>query len=181
MATTTDAVHAAGEAAAHGGAFPPFDTSTFASQLLWLAIAFGVTYYVISKIAGPRISGILEDRHDRIASDLAEADRLKRETDEALQAYETALGDARAKAQTLAIETRDRLSAQTAAKRHESEEALGEKLAEAERRIAAIKTQALAQVDSIALEATTAIMEKLAPSAPAAGAVAKAIEAASKA
>jgi hypothetical protein len=28
--------------AAGGGVFPPFDSSTFASQLLWLAITFGL-------------------------------------------------------------------------------------------------------------------------------------------
>jgi hypothetical protein len=99
------------------GVFPPFDSSTFASQLLWLAIAFGITYYVISKIAGPRISGILEDRHDRIASDIAEAERLKRETDEAMESYEKALADARSRAQALANETRDKLTAETTAKR----------------------------------------------------------------
>jgi hypothetical protein len=119
MATTDDAAHAAAEAS---GTFPPFDTSTFASQLLWLVIAFGITYYVISKIAGPRISGILEDRHDRIASDIAEAERLKRETDEAMETYEKALADARSRAQALASETRDKLTAETTAKRQASEE-----------------------------------------------------------
>ncbi|MEQ8656562.1 MAG: F0F1 ATP synthase subunit B [Hyphomicrobiales bacterium] len=178
MATTDDALHAAGEAAAeHGGTFPPFDTSTYASQLLWLVIAFGLVYYVISKIAGPRISGILEDRHDRIASDLAEAERLKRETDEAMDTYEKALTDARARAQSLANETRDKLTAETTAKRQASEEALSAKLADAETRINTIKSEALSQVDSIATEAVSAIMEKLAPKAPTAAAVTKAVAA----
>ena len=174
MATTEDATQAAAEAA---GVFPPFDTSTFASQLFWLAIAFGLTYYVISKIA-PRISGILEDRHDRIASDLAEAERLKQETDEAMQTYETALADARARAQTLASETRDKLTAETTAKRAASEEALAAKLSDAEQRINAIKTEALAEVDTIAADAATAIMEQLAPKAPTKAAVTKAVSAA---
>lgn len=160
MATTDDAAHAAAEAS---GTFPPFDTSTFASQLLWLVIAFGITYYVISKIAGPRISGILEDRHDRIASDIAEAERLKRETDEAMETYEKALADARSRAQAMANETRDKLTAETTAKRQASEEALSAKLAEAEARIDTIKTEALGQVDAIATDAVSAIMEKLAP------------------
>ena len=175
MATTEDATQAAAEAA---GVFPPFDTSTFASQLFWLAIAFGLTYYVISKIAAPRISGILEDRHDRIASDLAEAERLKQETDEAMQTYETALADARARAQTLASETRDKLTAETTAKRAASEEALAAKLSDAEQRINAIKTEALAEVDTIAADAATAIMEQLAPKAPTKAAVTKAVSAA---
>ncbi|MFK7793601.1 MAG: F0F1 ATP synthase subunit B [Devosiaceae bacterium] len=177
MATTEDVAHAAAEA---GGAFPPFDTSTFASQLLWLVIAFGITYYVISKIAGPRISGILEDRHDRIASDIAEAERLKRETDEAIENYETALSEARSRAQSMASETRDKLTAETTAKRQASEEALAAKLAEAETRINTIKTEALGQVDSIASDAVSAIMEKLAPKAPTAAAVTKAVDAIAK-
>lgn len=178
MATTDDAEHAAAEQV--GGVFPPFDTSTFASQLLWLVIAFGITYYVISKIAGPRISSILEDRHDRIASDIAEAERLKRETDEAMENYETALSEARTRAQALANETRDKLTAETTAKRQASEEALSTKLAEAEVRINTIKSEALGQVDSIAGDAVAAIMEKLAPKAPTAAAVSKAVSAIAK-
>ena len=177
MATTDDAAHAASEAA---GLFPPFDTSTYASQLLWLVIAFGLVYYIISKIAGPRISSILEDRHDRIASDLAEAERLKRETDEAMEAYEKALSDARARANTLANETRDKLTAETTAKRQASEEELGKKLADAETRINAIKGEALGQVDAIATDAVGAIMDKLAPKAPTKAAVEKAIAAQSQ-
>ena len=177
MATTEDAAHGAD---AVSGVFPPFDTTTFPSQLLWLAIAFGITYYVISKIAAPRISSILEDRHDRIASDLAEADRLKRETDEAIETYEEALATARSKAQAMAAETRDKLNSETAAKRTASEEALAEKLSEAETRIAAIKAEALSDVDTIATEAASAIMDVLAPKAPTKAALTKAVSSASE-
>src|SRR5690606_23669808 len=62
----------------HGsGVFPPFDPSTYASQLVWLAVTFGALYLLMSKIALPRIGEILEVRRDRIESDLAEADRLR--------------------------------------------------------------------------------------------------------
>ena len=56
--------------------FPPFDSSTFPSQLLWFALTFALLYYLMSKVALPRIAGILEDRRDRIASDLDLADPL---------------------------------------------------------------------------------------------------------
>ena len=48
--------------------FPPFDASTFASQLLWFAITFGVLYYLMAKVALPRLAGIIEGRRDRIAA-----------------------------------------------------------------------------------------------------------------
>ena len=47
-------------------AFPPFAKETFASQLVWLAITFVALYLLISRIAVPRIGGILEERGRRI-------------------------------------------------------------------------------------------------------------------
>ena len=174
---TGDAVNAAAEAAS---VFPPFDTSTFPSQLLWLALSFGVLYYLMSKTIAPRIAGILEDRHDRIASDLAEAERLKRETDEAMAGYETALSEARSRAQTIANETRDKLSAETAHRREQSEAELATKLGEAETRIRELKDSALAEVDTIANDAAGALMEALAPSSVSADDIAKAVADAGK-
>src|SRR5690606_27801834 len=65
---------AAAAAAEHGGAFPPFDPTFFPSQLLWLAVTFGALYWLSSRVLLPRLSGIIEDRRDRIADDLAEAE-----------------------------------------------------------------------------------------------------------
>ena len=38
--------------------FPPFDKSTFASQLVWFAIFFIALYVIIARLAIPRIGGI---------------------------------------------------------------------------------------------------------------------------
>jgi F-type H+-transporting ATPase subunit b len=75
----------------HGGVFPPFDTSTYASQLLWLAISFVVFFVLMQKVIAPRIGGILEQRHTRIAQDLDEAARLKAQADADVAAYEAEL------------------------------------------------------------------------------------------
>ena len=61
--TTTESHAAIADTAAeHGVGFPPFDVTTFASQLLWLAITFGIFYWIMKNVAMPRIAGILEDR-----------------------------------------------------------------------------------------------------------------------
>lgn len=156
--TETQVAHGEG---AHSGGFPPFDTSTFGSQLLWLAITFGLLYYLMAKVALPRIAGILEDRRDRIEGDREEALRLKEETDNAIAAYEQALAEARKKAHGIAQANRDKLSADVAEKRAAVEADLGEKLAEAEARIREIKAAALGQVGEIATEATSEIVEAL--------------------
>src|SRR5260370_38995278 len=111
MATNADPEEHAGPK----GAFPPFQKDTFASQLVWLGITFVVLYLLISRIAVPRIGGIIEDRAKRIEGDFAEAQRLKNESEAALAAYEKALADARGRAQAIANETRDKLNAQAEA------------------------------------------------------------------
>lgn len=159
------------------GLFPPFDSSTYPSQLLWLAITFGLFYYIMAKMVLPRIGGILEDRSDRIAGDLAEAERLKQETDAAIAAYEQALAVARNKAHGIAQTTRDKLSADVAAKRATAEGDLASKLREAEDRIFGIKTAALDQVGEIATETTSALVEILLGKAPSKADTAKAVKA----
>ena len=52
----------------HGGGFPPFDSSTFASQLVSLLIAFVALYLIVSRIALPRVGSVLDrapGRHRR--------------------------------------------------------------------------------------------------------------------
>lgn len=162
-----------------GGVFPPFDSSTFASQLLWLAITFGLFYLLMSKVIVPRIGGILEHRRDRIAQDLDEANRLKEEADNAIAAYEQELADARKKASAIAETAREKAKSAAEAERASTEAELGAKMADAEKSIAAIKTKALADVDTIAADAAADMVKHLLGGAVTKAEVAAAIRAAS--
>lgn len=186
MATETEvmqelATDVGGAAVEHAGdhavVFPPFDTTTFASQLFWLAITFGVLYYLMARVIVPRIGGILEDRSDRIVGDLAEAARLKEESERVIETYEAELAEARRKAQAIAEERRAAVNADLAAKRASAEQGLATKLAEAEASIRSIRDKALSEVDGIATDAAEAVVARLAPvtvdTAEAAAAVAR--------
>jgi F-type H+-transporting ATPase subunit b len=159
------------------GAFPPFDSHTFASQLLWLAISFGVLYFLMSRIALPRVASILEVRSDRIASDLAEAQRFKTESEQAIAAYETSLAEARSKAQKIAGETRDKVNAEADTKKKAIEADLAERLAKAEKQIADTKSKALSNVRTIAVSAASDIVAQLLGDKPDAGDVEAAVDA----
>jgi F-type H+-transporting ATPase subunit b len=157
------------------GAFPPFQSQSFASQLVWLAIAFVLLYVLMAKLALPKVGAIIENRQKRIAGDVAEAGRLKQQSDEAVAAYEKALADARGRAQTIANETRERQAADADAARKKTEDALNIKLAAAEKTIAATKQAAMSNVRAIAEEAAGAIVERLIGAAPNQKAVADAV------
>ncbi|MEO8668406.1 MAG: F0F1 ATP synthase subunit B [Bauldia sp.] len=149
------------ETPAEHKSFPPFDASTFASQLLWLAITFVLLFWILSKFAIPRIKGILADRRDRIAGDLDAAEKMKLQSEQAIANYEKALAEARANANRIAEGARDESKAASAKQRAVIEAGLGKQLAEAEARIATIKSRAVAEVGTIAGEATEAVVAAL--------------------
>ena len=107
-----DAEHAAGTEVPHEGGheegmFPPFDASTFPSQILWLAITFGLFYLFLKKVIMPRLGGILDVRENRIAQDIEQANRMKGDADAAVAAYEQELAEARANANVKDTAMRD--------------------------------------------------------------------------
>jgi F-type H+-transporting ATPase subunit b len=158
------------------GSFPPFQKDTFASQLFWLVIAFGLLYVLMAKVALPRVGSILEARRNRIEGDLADANRLKLRAEAAMEAYEKGLGEARARAHTIAAETRDRLHAEAEKNRKALEDELNKKLVRAEKVIAETKTQAMASVRTIAIDAASAIVTRLTGTTVPANAVGEAVD-----
>jgi F-type H+-transporting ATPase subunit b len=155
--------------------FPPFNKETFASQLVWFVIFFIALYVLIGRFAIPRLGGIIEARRGRVEGDLAEANKLRDQSDAALKAYEKSLADARNRAQTLANETRDKLNAEAEEARKKLESQLNSKLAEAEKTIAATKTAAMANVRRIAVDTASAIVQRLIGTAPSSSAVEAAV------
>ena len=147
--------------AGHESNFPPFDPATFPSQLVWLAITFGLFYLFLQKVVVPRIGGILEVRSGRIAQDLDQAARLKDEADAAVAAYEQELAEAKGRANAIGQEARDAAKAEAEAARKKVEAGLDAKLAEAEGRIATIKSAAMKDVGAIAENTAAAIVEQL--------------------
>jgi F-type H+-transporting ATPase subunit b len=164
----------------HKAPFPPFQKDTFASQLVSLVIVFAALYLIVSRIALPRVGGILDERQNTIEGDLAEAQRLKDESDGALKAYENDLAQARSRAQAIGAETREKLNAASEAERKTLEERLSVKLAEAEKTIASTREAAMSNVRGIAADAAAAIVQRLTGIAPDGASVGQAVDASLK-
>lgn len=141
--------------------FPPLNPEFFASQILWLAITFGLFYYVLSKRIVPRIAEMLENRRERIAMDLEAAERMRTDADEAQAAYEQELAEARERSHKIALDARDGARADADAERKRITADLDDRLEAAQARIADIKNKALADVGTIAEEAAEAILTEL--------------------
>jgi F-type H+-transporting ATPase subunit b len=141
---------------------PQIDTATFASQIFWLIVAFVTLYYLLSRRALPRLTEVLEARQDRIAADLDEAERLRREAEAALASYQTMIAKAQDDAHALLAETQTRLQTETAERQAELEARLAEQLSEAEARIAEARRDALKELEEAAVTVAQSATEHLA-------------------
>jgi F-type H+-transporting ATPase subunit b len=158
---THESVGAPGGEAHHEGGFPPFQTENFAPQLVWLVLIFGVLYILMSRIALPRVGGIIEHREGKIAADLDASRDLQAKAQAAAAANDENLRLRREEAQAIGREAQQKIANETAAQRTRAESEAAEKIRAAETRIAAAKTNALSNVEQIALDAAASIVEKL--------------------
>ena len=179
-ATTTETTATTEAEGGHHGGFPPLDASTFPSQLLWLAIAFGLFYILMSRVALPRVAAVLENRRGRISGDLAKARSLKEETEAVIADYEAKLATARKEAAAIAQATRNEVMGKLDAERAQVEQKLAAKVAEAEARITASKQKALADVTGVAEAAAVEIIANLTGGKVSAADAAKAVAEAAK-
>jgi len=99
-----DALNIAPLAAESGGG--NFLVTPGLGLMLWTLIAFGITYYVLSKLAFPRIAEALDKRRRAIDESIDSAARTKKEADELLVEYRARLKEAREQADDIVSRSR---------------------------------------------------------------------------
>jgi F-type H+-transporting ATPase subunit b len=144
-----------------GGGFPPFDTTTFASQWFWLVITFGFLFVVMWRVAGPRINGVITVRRNTINGDIQAAQKARGDAEAAGAAYEMALAGARKRANAMAEENRQTLNAEIARAKADAEAGAASAMAAADARIASTREAARGHVTRAAEEAAIAIVARL--------------------
>jgi F-type H+-transporting ATPase subunit b len=175
---------AAAEEAAHGEGnskvFPPFDTTHLGSTLFWLAVLFGLLYWLMSKKALPRIAETKQARREQIERDLAAAASMQKKAEEAEAAYTAALAKSRADAQSSASAAREAANAEAEKRRLAVETELTAKMVAAEAQISAAKASAMGNVASIATDAASEIVKQITGKVPVASDLKSAIAAVAK-
>ena len=152
----------AADPAGDSGVFPILDAQYFLPQLFWLGITFLALYLALSRLFLPVVGKTLEERSSRIADDLDQAARMQRESEDANEAFETSLKDARAKAQVVSESTRASVDAEIAREIAEADAESEKAALVAEERIREIRAEAMSNIDTVARDAAGAIVAKLA-------------------
>lgn len=154
-----DEVAHAAEAGAPG--MPQLDFTTFPNQIFWLVLTLLAIYFLLSRIALPRIGGILAERQGSITNDIAAAEELKLRAEEAEKAYDKALADARAEANRIAEETRAEIQAELDAEMARADEEIQARTAESEKAIAEIREGAMQSVREVATDVARELVARL--------------------
>ena len=163
MATETDAAKAA-----EGAGLPQLDVTTFPNQMFWLVVTLVVIYFVLSKVALPRIASVLAERQGTITNDLAKAEELKAQAAEAEEAYNKALADARAEAGRIAAEAKAEMQAEVEAAMAKADAEIAARTSESEARIAEIREGAAAAIKEVAMETAKEVVAAMGVDADAA-------------
>jgi F-type H+-transporting ATPase subunit b len=140
---------------------PQLDTSTWPPQLIWLAITFLTLYFVMSRLVIPKLGGVIEERKSTVEGDLARAQQLKADTENAVKAYEASLASARAQAQAIDKKNRDALSTEIDGERAKLDTALASRITVAEKQIAASRDKAMGEVTRFAVDMAAQIASQL--------------------
>jgi F-type H+-transporting ATPase subunit b len=140
---------------------PQLDVHDFAPQLVWLTIAFVALYFVMSRLAVPRIEDTLAKRQGKIQGDLDAAEKANEETRSLIAAYEKRLADAREEARRRMREQGETDSAATTARLNELHDRLAKQIGEAEKRIAAQRDDVMAGLENMAKDIGQEVYSKL--------------------
>jgi len=161
MATETDTTGHAAEAAAESAGMPQLDFASFPNQIFWLVVTLIAIYFILSRIALPRIASVLAERQGTITNDIAAADELKQKAHEAEAAYNQALADARAEAQKIVAEAKAEIQGDLDVAISKADAEIAAKAAESEKAIAEIRDGAMESVQAVAKDTAKEIVGAL--------------------
>ena len=173
MTDTTDAAHAAEQEALHqvgtevaheSNGLPQFDNSTYMNQAVWLLISLVLVYFILSRIALPRIGGVLEQRSQTIQKDLDRAADMRTKALEAEEAYNLKLQNARAEAQSIAEQTKAKAQAELDAAIAKADAEIGKQAEKSAKRISEMQADAEKSVLEIAKDVSGSVVDAISPS-----------------
>jgi F-type H+-transporting ATPase subunit b len=98
--------------------------------MIWTLLAFGITLFLLNKLAFPRIAEALDKRRKAIEDSIEHAEQAKREADELLEEYRARLREAREQAEDITVRARkaaDSLADESKAQANQQREELMER------------------------------------------------------
>ena len=147
--------------AAEGDAGGSFLVSPNLGLMIWTLLVFGVTMYVLSKVAFPRIQEALDKRANLIRDSIDEAEKTREDANKILAEYRARLKEAREQADDIIARARKTAETTTAEAAEQGREKREELLAAARRDIEAETRRSLERIRQEVADLTVLTTEKV--------------------
>ena len=142
---------------------PQLDFSTFVPQLFWLFLSLSFLYLILSRIALPRISDVIEERKDIIAQDIDKAKALSNDTDLAIEELDIKIAEAKSKSLELINSSRKKILDLNDSEKRKFDEEILKEVKKAEDEILTNKDLAMSRISEIAEEITAEMLSNILP------------------
>ena len=141
------------------------------AQVVWMAIIFGLLYYLLARYALPQVGAVIDDRARRISSDLDSARAAKVQSDAAIAEITEAGRRANAEAQSAIANAIGQAKTEALEQSRIADERLTTQLTEAEHRIAEARNTAMGALREVAQSTASAVVARLTGQPPDAAAI----------
>jgi F-type H+-transporting ATPase subunit b len=135
--------------------------ATYASQIFWLLITFGILYFGIGKAMVPKIVSTVDARDARIAGDLAAAEAARTEADTVQINWQAEMDAARVASQAETAAAAKSATATFEQQIHAADVDLAERLGHHDLAVANAKAEALANLQGVAAEVAQELTAKV--------------------
>jgi F-type H+-transporting ATPase subunit b len=129
--------------------------------MIWTLLAFGITLYILNKVAFPRIAEALDKRRKAIEDSIEHAEQAKREADELLEEYRARLREAREQADDIVVRARKAAESLSDESKAQATQQREELLAAARRDIETETRRSLEQIRKEVADLTVIATEKV--------------------
>jgi F-type H+-transporting ATPase subunit b len=162
LATTTIGAVLAAESGGGGGdSGGSFLVSPGIGLMIWTLVVFGLTMFLLAKVAFPRIAEALDRRQKAIEDSIDTAERTRREADKLLAEYRERLTEARHQADDIVARARKAGEQQEADAVMKAKERREELMAQARRDIEAETRRAIQEIRAEVADLTVLATEKV--------------------
>ena len=135
--------------------------ATYASQIFWLLLTFGIVFVVIGLGMVPKIQGTVDQRDKSVADDLAAAEAARKAADQAEETWRIRENAIRAEAQKVLAEARAVAAKATETTLGEANDRIAQRLTAEEARIADASKAAMGEIEAVAADAAQSIVTRL--------------------
>ena len=129
--------------------------------MIWTLIVFGVSFYILAKVAFPRIAEALDKRQHAIEDSIEASERTRREADQLLAEYRERLSDARGQADEIVARARRTAEAHEAEIQAEARAKREEMMDQTRKDIEAETRRAIQQIRAEVADLTVLATEKV--------------------